>query len=367
MLKKNRVYVTHFDVVTCAGFGIDLLWRAILAENTCISFQSGFLPNQNAAIGIFNLNESFDKLLKKCVERVVIKSGIDVEDTILMVGSSVGGMQNTEKQLQNGKEFYQIDPNQHTIVAVENMLRSHFKFKSSFGFSTACTSSANALGFGYECIKKGIYSKVLIVGADAISHTTVCGFNALGVLSKVPSKPFDISHAGMNVSEGIGVVLLENKKTEDSIELLGVGYSCDAYHMTHPKPDGGGAQLSMLKALHCAKLTPKSIDYINAHGTGTEANDTTEAFAIEKVFSADACVSSTKGVIGHPLGAAGAIEAIITCQAIKEQYMPANVGLDSSNNNICNFVKNGTKKDISYAMSNSFAFGGNNTSLIFGK
>ena len=145
----------------------------------------------------------------------------------------------------------------------------------------------------------------------------------------------------MNVAEAVAGLLVQHEHVEDSIELLGVGASSDAYHMTNPDPEAKGAIASMQNALKNANLESQSIDYINAHGTGTEANDRVESLAIESVFE-NVCFTSTKSITGHTLGAAGAIEAIISCESIKRN------------------------ENITYVLSNSFAFGGNNTSLIFG-
>lgn len=367
MTIKNRVFITDYDLCSCSGEGILPLWEDLLLMRSKITQQDGFLNDAPACIGLFSSKKKFLNLLIECISNVVLQSNINTKETLLLVGSSVGGMQNTEKMIKNGKEYSDINPEFHTIVTIENLIKPHFEFKDSFSFSTACTSSANALGFAYECIKKGLYEKVLVVGADAISLTTVCGFNALGVLSQTPCKPFDINNDGMNVSDGIGVLLLQNRQTLNCVELLGAGYSSDAHHMTHPDPTGEGAKMAINEALKCANLKPEDITYINAHGTGTVANDETESSAIEAIFSNKVYISSTKGVSGHTLGASGAIEAIITCKALHEEIIPPNVNLQNAKNQVCKFATQPIKIPIKYAMSNSFAFGGNNTSLVFGK
>ncbi len=169
----------------------------------------------------------------------------------------------------------------------------------------------------------------------------------------------------MNVSEGIGALLLQNKFEKESVELIGAGASSDAYHIANPDPTALGAISAVNKALHDAALDSNQIDYINAHGTGTQANDTTEAKAIQTIFGEKIYVSSSKSNVGHTLGAAGAIEAAICVEALKKQLLPPQIYCDDNENSL-NYVDIVKEAKIEYALSNSFAFGGNNTSLIFG-
>jgi 3-oxoacyl-[acyl-carrier-protein] synthase-1 len=361
----RRVFVTHAEVFASIGTNLQSLWENILNQKSGISAYEGFLPNCKAAVGKFSQHGSFEELLLKCVAKILDKSGKEPKDIALFIGSSVGGMQNTEKKLKSGCSYNDIDPNFHTIGTIDNIILPYYKFKKTYAFSTACTSSANALGFAYECIKKGIYSNILVVGADAISLTTVNGFNALDVLSPSICKPFCIKSLGMNVSEGIGALLVSEEKIQGCVEFFGVGYSSDAYHMTHPEPNGEGAKKAMQNALNIAKIS--KLDYINAHGTGTKANDGAEAAAIASLFGSLPYVSSTKNITGHTLGAAGAIEAAITCKAVSEDIIPPNGKIEEPLEYNFKIAQNPIKKEIRYAMSNSFAFGGNNVSLIFGK
>jgi len=367
MQTDRDVFIAHADAKTSAGLNVQSLWTNILNQKSGISLHKHFLPQRDAAIGLFDTDSTFVELLLDCVKNVVEKSSVEPKDIALFIGSSVGGMQNTENILKQGSAYSDIDPALHAVGMIKNLLLPYFKFKETFAFSTACTSSANALGFAYECVKKGVYSDILVIGADAISLTTVNGFDALGVLSPSACRPFCQKSGGMNVGEGIGALLISDKKTADSVEFLGAGYSSDAHHMTHPRPDGEGAAAAMHNALLCAGLVAKDIGYINAHGTGTKANDTAEASAISSLFKHLPLVSSTKHITGHTLGASGAIEAIITYKAILEGTIPPNCAIDEMLGFSCSFANEPVKKELRYAMSNSFAFGGNNTSLIFGK
>jgi 3-oxoacyl-[acyl-carrier-protein] synthase-1 len=194
----------------------------------------------------------------------------------------------------------------------------------------------------------------------------VGGFASLGVLSDSTCKPFDAQRNGMNVAEASACLLLQDKQIDKSVEMFGVGYSCDAHHMTQPSPQGLGAITAMGNALTCRGVKKEEIDYINAHGTGTIANDSSELTAIKALFGAKPHVSSTKSITGHTLGAAGALEAIISVMVLQKQIVPANFNLKDPEMKGINYAFKTEKKPIKYVLSNSFAFGGNNTSLLFG-
>ncbi len=276
-------------------------------------------------------------------------------------------MSETEKIFFKENSYKNINYKKHPIDAIAYCIKQKFSFNDDISFSTACTSSANALGYAKEVIQKKIYKNVLVVGVDSLSHTTVCGFSALSVLSSNPCTPFDKNREGMNVSEAIAVLLLQDEKQKNAIELCGVGYSSDAHHMTQPHPDGIGATNAMQNALNDAKISTQDITYINAHGTGTQANDSAELNAISNLFKTHKpYISSTKSITGHTLGAAGALEAIVSCKVLLEQTVVPNKNLNESEDDTANFPQEKTKEDVSYVLSNSFAFGGNNTSLVFG-
>lgn len=368
---KNKVYITVTASSSCAGDNNHVLFDNILSGSTGIVQDSNYFFNANPAIGkLSSINAFNDELILQC-KKVLEGSRLkNYKDTLLLVGSSVGGMNVTEDIYMRTGTYADIDPNKHHIQAISNTLTTAFDFYDSLSFSTACTSSANALGYAYEVLSKGLYENVLVVGADSLSQTTVGGFLTLGVLSSKPCKPFDKERDGMNVSEAIACLLIETEMGEESVELCGVGYSSDAYHMTHPHPDGKGAKDAMSNALEMAKLKPHDIDYINAHGTGTQANDSAEGNAIETLFSEQTkqpYISSTKSITGHTLGAAGAIEAVISCMVLKEQTIPSNTFLKKIQNTKINLSLENHSGELKYVMSNSFAFGGNNCSLIFGK
>jgi 3-oxoacyl-[acyl-carrier-protein] synthase I len=366
-MPPNSVFINAFESVCCAGESSEALFEAICAHQSGIKTFTEFIHDKQIALGKIEKPFSIDEILELTCKKVLAKSNLEnFENTLLVVGSSVGGMQTTEAIFLRDHHYANIDPKLHAIDAIAHTLSQHFTFSDDISFSTACTSSANALGYAHEMIVKGVYENVLVVGFDTLSLTTIRGFDALGVLSSRPCQPFDVSRDGMNVAEGIAVLLLQNKPHKESIELLGVGYSSDAHHMAHPSPDGAGALCAMQKVLKYAHVQPSEIGYINAHGTGTTANDTSEANAIETLFGSHVPVSSTKSITGHTLGASGALEAIICVLALQKQILPPNTNLFEPEHKTLHFVNEAKTHRFRYALSNSLAFGGNNTALLLG-
>jgi 3-oxoacyl-[acyl-carrier-protein] synthase-1 len=197
--------------------------------------------------------------------------------------------------------------------------------------------------------------------------TTLHGFNALQLLSNEMCKPFDRGRSGISIGEAAGFVLLDRELAD--VNLVGGGESGDAWHMSAPHPEGLGAQAAMRQALHSAQLAPEDIGYVNAHGTATLANDRAEAAATRAVFGPDAVpVSSTKGVTGHTLGAAGITEAIVTIQTLEQQTLPPSANLHEIEPQLgLDVVASPRRTELRYAMNNNFGFGGTNCSLIFGR
>ncbi len=235
--------------------------------------------------------------------------------------------------------------------------------------STACSSSAKVFAAAYRHIQAGFCDAAVVGGVDSLCLSTLYGFNSLDLLSSEPCRPWDQQRAGISIGEGAGFVLLE-PHTEGSSELalLGYGESSDGYHMSTPHPQGRGAVLAMQRALQSAGLSPQQVDYLNLHGTATAANDSAEDMAVSMLFGSELMCSSTKGWTGHTLGAAGITEAIICCLALERDFVPATLNLEQPdpafNTQVLRESKNRT---IQTALSNSFGFGGNNCSLVFGR
>ena len=233
--------------------------------------------------------------------------------------------------------------------------------------SNACASSGKAFASARRWMDANVVDAVLVGGADSLCQLTLRGFASLGLLSEEPTRPFSQERRGINIGEGAAFALLE--RSGEGPLLLGTGESSDAHHMTRPDPEGQGAKAAMQAALVDASISPEDIDYVNAHGTGTRFNDAMEARAIRSALgsAADPLVVSTKGYVGHTLGAAGATEAVFVLQSLQEGWVPGSVGADPLDPEIDLHIPT-TLCEISLrvALTNSFAFGGSNVSLVFG-
>lgn len=241
--------------------------------------------------------------------------------------------------------------------------------------STACSSGANALGIAADWIRSGRAQVVLCGGADSLCRMTYSGFNALQAMDHEPCRPFDRERAGLTLGEGAAVFVFEDWDTAAHRgaailgEFVSYGVSADAHHLTQPRSDGEGAALALRRALDEGGLPPTAIDYINAHGTGTPQNDVAETRAIKLALGAHAQripISSTKSMIGHCLGAAGAIEALATMIALREQFVPPTIHLEHPDPECdLDYVPRTSRAmSLEIAASNSYGFGGNNTSVI---
>jgi len=364
-MSKNRVFINAYESLNCVGNTAELM-EAIYAKKSGITIDTSYMSEHKAGLGSFAPHAFFPSLIS-VVEIVLQQSTlINFNDTLLIVGSSVGGIGKSEQTFFKEKCYKNINPKEHAISVISDTLDDVFGFKDSRSISTACTSSANALMLAQRLINLGAYENILVVGADALCYTTVCGFQALGVLSTQECTPFQDGREGMNVAEGIAALLLQKTQSEESIELCGSAGSSDAFHMTNPDPEAGGAIACMQKAVENAGLVPSDIDYVNAHGTGTQANDAVEALAVETLFKHNPPMSSTKAITGHTLGAAGALEAVISCEIIKQQHIAPQTALVTAENEKVNIPLEAEVKKINYVISNSFAFGGNNTAVVFG-
>ena len=237
--------------------------------------------------------------------------------------------------------------------------------------SSACSSSAKVFANAQRMIAAGLCDAAVVGGVDSLCLTTLYGFNSLQLVSTRPCRPFDADRDGISIGEAAGFVLLEkagDRPTQDDVCLLGVGESCDAYHMSTPHPEGLGARLAMQAALNKAGLATTDIDYINLHGTATRSNDATEGLAVGNLFGGTTPASSTKGWTGHTLGAAGIIEAIISMIAVEENFMPGSVNTEKLDPTLAiNYLIENRSGKVQRAMSNSFGFGGTNCSLIVGR
>lgn len=242
----------------------------------------------------------------------------------------------------------------------------------AFTVSTTCSSSANALASARRLLRLDVCDAVLVGGGDALCHTTLEGFAALGALSNTRCNPFSKNRDGTVIGEGAALFLMSREPAP--IALLGVGASSDAYHISAPRPDGAGAYAAMQAALHDAGLAPEQADYINLHGTATRQNDAMESLAVEQLFGNETLCGSSKPATGHCLGAAGAIEAglcwLILSGLNKENRLPPHLWDGEADPELARLgfapLENHKLNPLQYCLSNSFAFGGNNVSLLLG-
>ena len=238
-----------------------------------------------------------------------------------------------------------------------------------FVVSSACSSSAKVLGNAARMIAAGICDAAVVGGVDSLCLMTLYGFHSLGLTSPGPCRPYDVDRDGISIGEGGGFALLERAERVESgaIQLLGVGESSDAYHMSTPHPEGLGARIAMQQTLDSAGLEPSDIDYVNLHGTATRSNDASEDKAVFEVFGRQTPCSSTKGATGHLLGAAGITEAIISVLAIEDGLMPGSANTRSVDPALkCNYLLENRRAKVTRALTNSFGFGGSNCSLVLG-
>lgn len=260
----------------------------------------------------------------------------------------------------------------HNSFSVADYLRRRCGLEGpAVAVSSACASSAKVFGTARRMIEAGLIDAALVGGADSLCLTTLYGFHSLQLSSPSPCRPFDAARDGISVGEAAAFAVLERVPENldaDSVLLLGVGESSDAYHMSAPHPEGLGAKRAMQAALSSGSMEPADIDYINLHGTGTPSNDRSESQAVTSLFGPTTPCSSTKGATGHTLGAAGALEAVISVLAIQNGLMPGGVPSTRVDPTLtAHYIRDNRRAPIRRVLSNSFGFGGTNCSLIFGR
>lgn len=310
---------------------------------------------------------------------------VDRDRTGVIVSSGIGGLQEMQEQIirMHEKGIKRIQP-MFIPKALSNMAAGNIALRIGArgvckSITTACASSNDAIGEAFREIKFGYHDVILAGGAEStINEIGIGGFNALTALStsEDPARsaiPFDKDRNGFVMGEGAGVLVLESlehaQKRGATIlaEVVGYGSNCDAYHQTTPTPDGSGAAKAIELAIKEAGISPEDVDYVNAHGTSTQANEKGESKAIVTVLGKDVPVSSTKSFTGHLLGAAGAVEAVATIEAIRHNYIPMTAGTRELSEDIeANVVYGqGQEAELTYAISNTFGFGGHNSVLAF--
>ncbi len=390
------VAVTAYTSVCAAGVGNENLQAALLTNETKLGrltlFDVAFstpvgelltdLPeikpelniydSRNARMALAALNHAPDDL-RQTIERA--KKRFGGERIGVIIGTSTSGLYETEAAYCQLVERGQLPDDfhfltRHAYQATPRFLQLELGlFGPCFAISTACSSGAKAIGAGQRLIANGVCDAVLVGGVDTLCRLTLRGFHSLDLVSPNQCQPMDKNRNGINIGEGAGLLLLEKPATANNKcpRILAVGESSDAYHMSSPHPEGYGAELAMTNALLQANLQPSDIDYLNLHATATPINDSVEAKAVFALLGDTLPVSGTKGITGHTLGAAGALEAVIGLLALSHQFIPGTHGLTETDQNCrCRVIKDPiTQQSLKTVMSNSFGFGGNNASMIF--
>ena len=416
-MQLRRVVITGLGALTPVGNSAPETWAALIAGKNGIEPITAFdatLFKTHFAGEVKNFNPELvidRKEVRKmdrysqfsvCVADEALKdSGLDLEKEDrsrvgVIWGSGMGGLQSTESEIidfAKGDGVPRFNPFM-IPKAIPSIAAGHISIRfglggPSFSVSTACSSSSHAVGTAFDQIRLGHADVFLTGGADAdVTYTGIGGFNSLHALStrndspQTASRPFSKSRDGFVLGEGAACLILEEYEHAKArgakiyAEMLGEGMTSDAYHMTAPDPEGKGAERVMRLALRDAGLQPEQIDYINTHGTSTPLGDVTELNAIMRVFGEhvyEMNLDSTKSMTGHMIGATGAVEALTCIMALKDGIIPPTINHDpdDTDENIdyrINFTfDKAQKRDIRYALSNTFGFGGHNACLIFKK
>lgn len=404
---SRRVVVTGLGAVTPIGNNVDDFWTSVKAGKIGFDHITKFDTTDYkchiaAELKDFNPQDFMDRKAAKRMEpfsqyavaaakQAIDDSGLDIEkeDPYMVgcaIGSGIGSLQAMERETQ---KLYEKGPNRVNPLLVPLMICNMAAGNVSIQFGlkgksindvTACATGTNTIGEAYRSIQYGEADVMVAGGTEgSVCPIGIAGFTALTALSTVddPAKcslPFDKNRSGFVMGEGAGVVILEELEHAKArgakiyAEVVGYGCSSDAYHITSPQDDGAGAARAMTNAMSDAGVTPADVKYINAHGTGTHHNDLFETRAIKLAFGDEAAnlkINSTKSMIGHLLGAAGAVEFITCVKEIQDGFIHKTVGYETPDEEIdLNYCKDSYEEPVEYALSNSLGFGGHNASIL---
>lgn len=395
----KKIHITGIGIISAVGNNVDECFLSLKNKKSGISsieflktklsesFMAGEIKLSNAdlcnvlelpkeKVGVFPRTALLGMIAAK---EAIIDSQIDITNKQFKTGfisaTTTGGMDLTEMKIESSTNDYSFI-NSHPSGDSTNKICSYLGLNGyRTTISTACSSGANAIIHAVRLIRHGIIDRAIVGGTDALTKFTLNGFNSLMILDKNMCKPFDENRKGLNLGEAAGYIVIESEKSLKNrnkqvyCQVSGFANANDAFHQTASSPMGEGAYNAMSQALKMSGLLPESIDYINAHGTGTNNNDLSEGNAIKRLFEDKIPkFSSTKAYTGHTLGAAAAIEAVFSVLSVKNGIVFPNLNFKNSITDLN--IKPETKisyKDINNVLSNSFGFGGNNSSLIFSK
>ena len=388
-----RVAVIAAGVVSPLGFGLSEMLDSLRKARDCVSQITRFsvtecrcktagqvpderlLDKRGNGVRAQRLHRASHMMIEGLREALTQEPQFKPELTV--IGTTSGGMSYGEsyyRSLARGENLRHSPTWIANYPAQKPVIDAHEAFGITAPcqvIANACASGTNAIGHGFECVQSGRYQRVLTGGYDALSELVFVGFDSLQASTPEKCRPFDRHRTGMVLGEGAAVLALENLDAARArgatvlAEITGYGISTDNFHLTQPDPSGIGPRQAMERALQSAHVSADAVDYINAHGTATSFNDAAEGKAISELFGR-VPVSSTKSMMGHSLGAAGAVEAIICLLALQHQFLPPNINFHAADEDIdLNIVANEAQSAVlRTVLSNSFGFGGTNASIL---
>lgn len=397
---NTRCVVTGLGMISAIGNNVDECFENALAGKTGIDKVTSVdttdcYANLGAEVHCDTLDDSeqakqVDRVSKLCLKaskEALDDSGLVIDEENagrvgVVMGSCVGGVVSVENYVTEGQKTEDI--NKMTIASIANHVADMAGAKGVItNVGNACAAGTISIAYACELIRAGVADAFIVGGADAFASVPFSGFLALHALSEQACSPFNHSN-GITLGEGSGAIIVESyehamkRNAKIYCDVLSAGISSDAHHITAPRPDGLGQMYAIRQAIEKSGINPEDIGYVNAHGTGTAKNDEAEFLSLHTIFddvNPDLSVSSTKAMVGHCLGAAGAIEAVFAIKALTENKIPATIGYSEEDiaalaekAGTFDFMPNMMKeKELDYVMSNSFAFGGSNASIIFSK
>jgi 3-oxoacyl-[acyl-carrier-protein] synthase I len=388
----------NFTAVSCIGRGLEQTLNSLLAERSGLkrcAFETVELATHIGEVAHIDAErlpadlKRFECRNNRLAELALRQDGFlpAVQEAVgrwgrrrigVFIGTSTAGILQTELAYRERDPVSGALPAYfdygatHNSFSVADFVRRRLQLEGpAMTVSCACASSAKVFGSARRMIEADLIDAAVIGGVDSLCLTTLYGFHSLQLCSSGPCRPFDLARDGISIGEAAAVALLERPPSSlnsDQVLLLGIGESSDAYHMSAPHPEGRGARRAMQAALSSAGLEPGAIDYINLHGTGTPSNDRSESQAVTGVFGPTTPCSSTKGATGHTLGAAGALEAVISALALQHGLMPGGVQTAHVDPTLtAHYIRENRRAPVARVLSNSFGFGGVNCSLVLGR
>jgi 3-oxoacyl-(acyl-carrier-protein) synthase len=370
-----RTYVSGMGIISPLGNGLSETTDSIRESRTGLRPLRLFSTASNPGCPVGEIPEFIETIsvprthqLARIAAAQAMSECLEPPDAVV-IGTTTGGMLTTETYLKR-KQREPTLCRYHSLGSVAEDIALRYQCTGPvITVSTACSSGAVAIKVALEMLRSGRATRVLAGGADSLCRLTYHGFNALQLIDPEGARPLDRDRRGMSVAEGAAMLLLVADEPDNAIvEVLGAGLSCDAYHPAAPDPRGKGALAAMRVAIQDAGISVSDVDYVNLHGTGTLDNDLSEARAVNTLFARRRPpVSSVKGAFGHSLGAAGAIEAVVSAISISEHLVPANIGCQCPDPELkLDPVSRPSRMPISVVLSNSFGFGGNNACIVMG-